>query len=513
MNQSKAIIYIRISDPKQRGNESLETQARDCIAYAEKIGATVIKVFREECESAKTTDRSELIKLLNFASENKGKINILIVWKVDRFARNQTDHFALKAKLKSYGIELHSATEPINDSPIGKAMEGMLSVFAEFDNEIRAQRALENMKTAFLSGRWMWVAPIGYINTTGEDNKGTISKDPLRFELIMKGLKSYSQGQMSIAKLTYLFGKWGLTTKEGNKIKQQAVSKMLRDKFYAGVMVANKWNLEIEGGYEPMISLEEFNINQTLVDKKGQYLKVEHLKDNPAFPLCDNLVCSECKQPMRHSTPKGRSKRYYYYVCVNNKCHKKGLVRDLNADTVLNAFVESIKLIKPRKKVLEMFKQLVWDTWKEENKDVEKIIEADNIKLSKLKAEKSKIYQLAKEGIFDDDVIRKDLLRVDNDIRELESKINLENKKELDIGTVLNNAIAYMENPYSLWENSDLEHKKLLQKAIFPNGFYYLGDGKIGTDFLSLPFSILRDIEKYDSIVVPQAGIEPASCP
>ncbi len=509
----KAIIYIRISDPKQRGNESLETQARDCISYAKKIGATVIKVFREECESAKTTDRSELIKLLNFASENKGKINILIVWKVDRFARNQTDHFALKAKLKSYGIELHSATEPINDSPIGKAMEGMLSVFAEFDNEIRAQRALENMKTAFLSGRWMWVAPIGYINTKGKDNKGNISKDPQRFEIIKKGLKTYSQGQISIAKLTNLLNGWGLTTREGNKIKQQAVSKMLRDKFYTGTMVAHKWGLEKEGSYEPMISIEEYNINLSLVDKKGQYLKVEHLKDNPAFPLCGYLLCDRCKQPMRHTTPKGRSKRYYYYVCVNDGCSKKGLVRNLDADTILNAFVESIKLIKPRKKVLEMFKQLVWDTWKEENKDSEKIIEVDNIKLNKLKSEKSKIYQLAKEGIFDDDVIRQDLLRVDNDIKELENKINLEKRKELDIGTVLDNAIKYMENPYSLWVNSDLEHKKLLQKAIFPNGYYYLGNGKIGTDCLSLPFSILRDIEEYDSIMVPQVGIEPTSCP
>jgi DNA invertase Pin-like site-specific DNA recombinase len=70
----------------------------------------------------------------------KGKVQFVVVFNLTRFAREKYDHFALRAHLKSLGISLRSATEPIDDTSTGKLMEGVLAAFAQFDNDVRSER-------------------------------------------------------------------------------------------------------------------------------------------------------------------------------------------------------------------------------------------------------------------------------------------------------------------------------------------------------------------------------------
>ena len=92
----------------------------------------------------------------------------LIVYNLTRFAREKYDHFALRAFLKSLGISLRSATEPIDDTSTGKLMEGVLAAFAQFDNDVRSERTRAGMKAALEQGRWTFVPPLGYLNAHGQ---------------------------------------------------------------------------------------------------------------------------------------------------------------------------------------------------------------------------------------------------------------------------------------------------------------------------------------------------------
>ncbi|PYR29769.1 MAG: hypothetical protein DMF90_29110 [Acidobacteria bacterium] len=125
-----AVIYVRVSTKEQTENLSLPTQLRACEEYCRREGYEVVERFREEGESAKTADRTELQKLLNFCRTHKGKVHFVIVYNLTRFAREKYDHFALRALLKSLGISLRSVTEPIDDTSTGKLMEGVLAAFA-----------------------------------------------------------------------------------------------------------------------------------------------------------------------------------------------------------------------------------------------------------------------------------------------------------------------------------------------------------------------------------------------
>jgi hypothetical protein len=121
------------------------------------------RIFAEECESAKTTDRSQLQNLLTYCRTHKGKVHFVVVYNLTRFAREKYDHFALRARLKSLGISLRSATEPIDETSTGKLIEGVLAAFAQCDNDVRSERTRAGMRAALELGRWTFPAPLGYL--------------------------------------------------------------------------------------------------------------------------------------------------------------------------------------------------------------------------------------------------------------------------------------------------------------------------------------------------------------
>src|SRR5262249_32676377 len=147
-----------------------------------------------------------------------------IVWKVDRFARNQIDHFALRAQLGKYGVRLCSVTEPISDDPIGKMTEGMLAAYAAFENDIRKQRCEGGMQRKIKEGIWPWQPPIGYIGAkkiTDRRRTRPDEQDPERFYLIQKALKTYWTGKYAAIAVVDMMNQWGFKTRTGQPMRKQ----------------------------------------------------------------------------------------------------------------------------------------------------------------------------------------------------------------------------------------------------------------------------------------------------
>ena len=84
-----AIIYIRVSTKEQTENLSLPTQLRVCEEYCRREGFEILERFKEEGESAKTTDRRELQRMLAYCRSNKGKVHFLVVFNSDPLRAGQ----------------------------------------------------------------------------------------------------------------------------------------------------------------------------------------------------------------------------------------------------------------------------------------------------------------------------------------------------------------------------------------------------------------------------------------
>lgn len=101
-----AVVYIRVSTDEQVKGYSLDDQERQAREYARAQGWTVGSVFREEGALAQSADKPEFTRMRAFLRENRHRIGYLVVLNVSRFARNMTDHQAVRAELLQMGIRL-----------------------------------------------------------------------------------------------------------------------------------------------------------------------------------------------------------------------------------------------------------------------------------------------------------------------------------------------------------------------------------------------------------------------
>src|SRR5438093_10291189 len=214
------IIYCRVSSKEQIEGTSLETQEQACREYARSKNIKILKIFVERGESAKFADRTQLLELIDFCKENKGKINLLLVWKVDRFSRNVGDHFNIKAILMKYGVRIVSVTEPIDSNPEGKLMETILAGFAQFDNDIRAMRTVQGMRIKLQEGIFPWKPPLGYKTPTKHGEKKTAQDCPDQplFGLLQKAWKEFATGAYTKADIRRLIDGWGAQTATGRPV-------------------------------------------------------------------------------------------------------------------------------------------------------------------------------------------------------------------------------------------------------------------------------------------------------
>src|SRR5436309_4138521 len=215
-----AVICMRVSTKDETEDLSLPTQLEACEEYCERQGFHVLARFREEGESAKTADRTELQKLLQFCRKNKGAVQFFVVFNLTRFARDKYDHFALRAHLKSLGISLRSATEPIDDTSTGKLMEGVLAAFAQFDNDVRSDRTRGGMKAALELGRWTFLAPLGYFNAPRSTGRSLVA-DPERAPLVRRAFQEFATGRFTKDEVLKNVNALGLTTRRGRPVPSQ----------------------------------------------------------------------------------------------------------------------------------------------------------------------------------------------------------------------------------------------------------------------------------------------------
>ena len=122
----KAVIYARYSSDNQR-EESIEGQIRDCRAYAEYNGIEIVGEYIDRAFSAKTDDRPDFQRMVSDSS--KKLFDVVLVWKLDRFARNRYDSAFYRYTLRKNGVRLISVKENISDGPEGIILESMIEGF------------------------------------------------------------------------------------------------------------------------------------------------------------------------------------------------------------------------------------------------------------------------------------------------------------------------------------------------------------------------------------------------
>ena len=332
-----AVIYARYSSDNQR-EESIEGQIRECTAYAEKNGMTVVRHYIDRAISAKTDNRPQFQQMIK-DSERK-LFDIVLVWKLDRFARNRYDSARYKTQLKKNGVKLMSATEVISDGPEGIILESVLEGYAEYYSADLAEKVVRGQTENVLKGRCN-----GGRGTFGYtlDAERRFHIDPVTSPFVLEAFKRYKEGA-TMKEIRDWMNLEGVKNPVGGAMTYNSVEHMLKNRRYIGELKFR--DIVVPDAIPPLVPMELFEEVQVKISKNKKAPARRKAKDD--YLLTTKLFCGHCGTLMFGESGTSRTgETYRYYKCASAKkktgCTKKAVRKQWLEDLVVN---ETMKLIR-----------------------------------------------------------------------------------------------------------------------------------------------------------------------
>lgn len=222
-----AVIYARYSSDNQR-EESIEGQIRECKIFAQRNGMTIVGEYIDRAKSATTDKRPEFQRMI--AESSKKAFEIIIVLKLDRFARNRYDSAHYKAQLRKNGVKVISATESISEGAEGVLLESVLEGMAEYYSKELGEKTLRGMTENALKCKHNGgLCPLGF---TVDENLNYII-DETYVPIVREAFNMYDNG-ITIQQIVADFNTRGLRTQRGKKISINCITNMLHNRKYIG---------------------------------------------------------------------------------------------------------------------------------------------------------------------------------------------------------------------------------------------------------------------------------------
>ena len=488
----KALIYLRTSSEKQIDNTSLDTQEEICRSYCQREGFEVIDIQKHEAVSAKGDNIKRIAELLEYCKVNQGKFEVLIVYKLDRFARDTEKHLWLRSELLKLGVVLRSATEKIDESSQGRFLETILAAVAQLDNDVRKERVKIAMWRRVEEGLWPWQPPLGYYRQKAAGTRLTVSEWDLSCsQAIIDIFRFFSTGVYTMRNLGSMMNKRKIQNWQGKTIKfpPQLIQKTLNNPFYIGLLKGQDGKLH-KGQHKPLIEISLWDRCQETLNKRSNNAINKRVFDNPDFPLRRFAVCNYCSQPMTAGWSKGKmGKHYGYYYCHNKECSKYGEM--VSRDGFHNEFLDYIKQIKPKEEFIELFKEIFIDRYKERQLEIkgEYLRKLEAIK--KLEQDQQWLIEKGKKGVISDVMLQKQLEETEQKITLAKMELTETHGEELEVNILLNYALAFIRTPETAWFEANSEAKLKYQRLIFPSGVVYNFSGFSNPE-LGLPFQLIN---------------------
>lgn len=426
MNDNKTIVglYPRVSTEDQsRFGHSLDEQEDKLEQLCNFKDYEIYKVYREEGVSAKDTNRPKFQEMIE--DMKSGKINKIIVYKLDRLTRSIKDLETICTLLEEYNCSLESVAEEINTSTAnGKFFIRMLTILAQLEIERTSERTKFGLIGAAKKGHLSGKPPLGY---TKLDKSKDLIIDDIKAEVVRRIFRLYLDG-LSVCSICKLFNQeevlnrhWSTTT----------VDKILSNQLYIGNMEygkRSKGEIQIFENVVPaIIDKTTFEMVQK---RKQKNLKNFHRKLNYIF--MQKIKCTKCNKIMggSSSTSKDNTKHIYYKcACCKTRINEKKIEKLLM--NFLNDMLDFFLIID------NSFKPTI-------NIDVENDIRKYEEIKKELDTKISRIKSAFIEGLIEVTTLQNELSTLEKELQVVESKltelndIKTNSEYKQDIKTIFN---------------------------------------------------------------------------
>lgn len=373
MSPVRAAIYARCSSLKQAEKDlSLPAQLDHARAYAAREGWIVTTEYVEQA-SAVSDEREEFQKMIEAARRPDRPFDVIIVWKLSRFARNREDSVVYKKRLQRLGVRVASVNEQFDDSASGKMMEAIIEAMDECYSRNLAQDTQRGMRQNAARGQYNGgTPPIGYrVHRSAEPGKprARFEPDPQTAPVVRRMFSLALSGTGACA-ITEILNGENVRTRRGKRWSKQAVLVVLRNEIYTGTFI---WGtrpqgnlapsdlpaIRVENAHEALVTPEDFaRVQAGIVMRRRE--SIHPRTASGPYLLSGLLTCGLCSAP--YTGHAAKSGAHHYYTCQTKirqgakaceahnftQGHVEGVVLDALRDVVLRPehFKDLVRLVQ-----------------------------------------------------------------------------------------------------------------------------------------------------------------------
>ena len=367
----RAVIYARYSSEHQ-DYLSITAQLRACTDYCRAQEYIIVRTYTDEARSATTDDRPAFLEMIRDA--RAGLFDVIVVHKLDRFARNRYDSAIYKRELQRAGVRRESVLERLDDSePEGNLYEGILDSFNEFYSRNLARESMKGLKEIAYQAKHCGGRPaLGYdVDPDGhyQINEREAVAVRLIFEMSAAG-DGYS-------KMIDTMAAGGHVTKTGKPFGKNSIHEILKNEKYIGVYIFNRVQerktglprssrrknpddkiIRIPGAVPAIIDEEVFSAVQDKLVARRHHAERARNVARTVYLLSGLVRCGECGSAYVGTSTLSHGKRHHYY-----ECGRYGRTRDCKARRVNKDKLEEAVLAEIRRTFfsLEGNKEIVSD--------------------------------------------------------------------------------------------------------------------------------------------------------
>jgi site-specific DNA recombinase len=454
----KAILYVRVSTDEQATGYSLQHQEDRLRLYCQHKEIDIVSIYTED-HSAKSFARPAFNKLLEYLKANRGKTDLLLFLKWDRFSRNAGDAYSMITRLNKLGVEPQAIEQPLDLCiPENKLMLAFYLAAPEVENDRRSLNVIAGMRRAMKSGRHVHYAPIGYKNARNDLNEPVIvpGKDA---ELIQWIFREVARGESNVMDI------FREVKRKGLKIQKSNIWNLLRNPVYCGRIFIPSYKDEreatVKATHEPIISEELFEEVQDVLNGRKKNYPVKHCLQEQ-LPLRGFLECPRCGKTLTGSASRGNGGRYYYYHCL------KGCGERVKANTINDKFVSELHGIKANENVIDLFEEIMMDYAKQAGSDKSTALKQLKDETAKNQTRINQAQQLLLDGSLEPDDYKEIKTRYEMQIRQLERKQQELTTMDENLKGYITHGVKLLKNLPEYYQQATLTAKRQIIGSIFP---------------------------------------------
>ena len=448
--------------------QSIEGQLKECYAYAERNNYDVIGVYKDEHITGTSDNRPDFKRMIE--DSKKKLFNGILVYQLDRFARNRYDSAIYKKKLEKNGVRVLSARENISEDASGILMESVLEGMAEYYSAELGQKVARGM--GINASKCLYIG--GYITLGFKIVEKKYTIDDQTSPITLNAYKMYDNNHTIEDVQEYVNSQLKLIDKRNKKGKlvqysKGAVRNLLADKRCIGTYVFK--GTETPNAIPQIVDIDLFNRVQERLNLNKH--SPSRLKTTNDYILTTKLFCGHCKDMMVGVSGTSRTgKTYEYYSCNKSRkklCNKKNVQKEYIEDLV----IEEARKILTDKNIDKISKTVVKLAEKEKDNTILKRL--DN-QLMENDRQKANLFDSLK--VCDIDSVRKsifeEIAKMEADRKEIETQIQKEKAKKVNLDET---QVRYFLQQMRSGDLNNMKYRKMLVNTLINK--IYLTDGDI----------------------------------